>query len=100
MISSTREKGIAMQKEIVLKSGSIIKGNAISKITSNQPQLAEVLTNPKAWELGLKNRSALEGFFKDANDVKLQKVPPSSVVTLKCGRVIAFKRGEVQVTVE
>jgi len=94
-----KEKGEKEQKEVSLKSGAIIKGKTIAKILSNQTKLAEVIVNSKTEELGLKNLSSLEWHYKDANDVNLQKVPASKIVTLKSGRVIAFVRGEVQVTV-
>jgi len=86
-------------KEVILQSNSILKGDTISKITSNQTKLAEVIVNPKNGELGLKNLSSLEWHYKDVNDVNLQKVPAGNVVTLKAGRTIAFVRGEVQVMV-
>jgi hypothetical protein len=94
-----KEKDVEKQKEVVLNSGSIVKGSNISKIISGHPKLAEVLVNPKTGELGLKNLSTLEWYYKDVNDTNLQKVPPSKVVTLKSGRIIAFVRGSVQVTV-
>ena len=94
-----REKDKEKQKEMILNNGSIIKGKNISKIISSHAKLAEVLVNPKTGELGIKNLSTLEWYYKDVNDTNLQKVPPSSVVTLKSGRIIAFVRGSVQVTV-
>jgi hypothetical protein len=58
-----------------------------------------VIVNPKTGELGLKNLSSLEWYYKDVNDTDLQKVPASNIVKLKKGRIIAFVRGEVQITV-
>jgi len=95
-----REKDKTAQKEVILKRDSIIKGEEISKIISGQTKLAEVISNPKNGEIGLKNLSALEWYYKDVQDADLQRVPPNSIVTLKSGRVIAFVRGEVQVTVK
>jgi len=97
---SVKEKGTMSEREVVLKSGSIIKGETISSIIAAHPRLAEVLVNPKTGELGLKNLSALEWYYKDVNDANSISVPPATVVTLKSKRVIAFVRSEVQVTVE
>jgi eukaryotic-like serine/threonine-protein kinase len=95
-----KEKGANNQRGVTLAAKSIIKGEDISKIISNYAQLAEVVVNPKTGELGLKNLSTLEWYYRDVTDKNLLTVPQSKIVTLKKGRIIAFSRGEVQVTVE
>ena len=94
------EKGATSQREVVFKSGSIIPGKSISQYLAGQPQLAEVLTNPKSGSIGLKNLSTLEWFYKDSGDASSQIVPPKSIIALKSGRSIAFIKREVQITVE
>jgi len=95
-----KEKNVNNNREVTLTASSIIKGEDISKIISKHTQLAEVVVNPKSGELGLKNLSTLEWYYRDVNDKNLLTVPQSKIVTLKKGRIIAFLRGEVQVTVE
>jgi serine/threonine protein kinase len=95
-----KEKNANNNREVTLTANSIIKGEDISKIISNHTQLAEVVVNPKSGELGLKNLSTLEWYYRDVNNKNLLTIPQSKIVTLKKGRIIAFLRGEVQVTVE
>jgi len=95
-----KEKGVSQEREIIIKCNSKISGKAISnKYLQNCKILAEVVIHPQTGDKGLKNLSGLEWHYRDFKDKNLKLVPANKIVTLKNGRIIAFIRGEVQITV-
>lgn len=97
---SVMEKGASQKKEYDIRENTVINGNEIGLSLQQYFQLAQVMKNPKTGELGLKNLTTLQWYYKDVNASNLEIVPFGRIVSLKKGRTIAFIRGQIQVTVQ
>ena len=96
---SIKERAVPNNVEYVVKNKTIINGKSIAKCLSQFSNFAEVVTNPKTGALGLKNLSVLTWYYKDPSDTELKEVSNKAIVGLRKGRVIAFIKREVQITV-
>ena len=94
------EKGVSQKKLYTVRENTIIRGGELGASLKQCPQLAQVLKNSKTGTLGLKNMTALQWYYKDANASNLEVIPSGRIVSLKKGRTIAFIRGQIQIIVQ
>ena len=94
------EKGTSQKRTYDVRENSIIRGGELGNSLNKYSKFAQVMKNPKTNDLGLKNLTPLEWYYKDATAPSLEIVPAGTVVSLKKGRTIAFIRGQIQILVQ
>lgn len=97
---SVREINVASPHTVELAANDVISGSDIGNSLSNHTSFARVLQSPDGNELGLKNMSTLEWYYKDPGSADLNTIAPGKIIALKSGRIIAFIKGTIQATVQ
>lgn len=84
---------------VVLTEGSSVSGAEIGASLASYQVFGQVLKNPKTGELGLRNLSQIDWYYKDPSSPQLETVAPGKIILLKSGRIVAFIKGTIQATV-